>query len=258
MKLFFGQIFPEIQIDSDEQQHITKVLRMREGEEIFVTDGKGNLAKGSLILEGKKVSLHVLEVQKDLPDFSPKLHIAIAPTKNIDRIEFFVEKAVEMGIAEISFIQTDNSERKIINIDKIRKQAIGASKQSLRCHFPVVNDLRKFSDFMKTLDPETTFVAHCNENLERINLNALRSFDSAQDDKRDNKTSDDMPVDVRLRFSKTFSQYTFLIGPEGDFSDKEIQLLADKGIKAVSLGNQRLRTETAGIFVAAWNYDRMF
>lgn len=243
MKLFFGQIFPEIKIDSDEQQHITKVLRMREGEEIFVTDGKGNLAKGSLILEGKKVSLNVLEVQKDLPDFSPRLHIAIAPTKNIDRIEFFVEKAVEMGIAEISFIQTDNSERKIINIDKIRKQAIGASKQSLRFHFPVVNDLRKFSDFMKTLDPETTFVAHCNENLERINLNALR------EPQRDNAINQELTTNKPI---------TFLIGPEGDFSDKEIQLLADKGIKAVSLGNQRLRTETAGIFVAAWNYDQMF
>lgn len=243
MKLFFGQIFPEIKIDSDEQQHITKVLRMREGEEIFVTDGKGNLAKGSLILEGKKVSLNVLEVQKELPDFSPRLHIAIAPTKNIDRIEFFVEKAVEMGIAEISFIQTDNSERKIINIDKIRKQAIGASKQSLRCHFPVVNDLRKFSDFMKTLDPETTFVAHCNENLERINLNVL------QEPQRDNAINQELITNKPI---------TFLIGPEGDFSDKEIQALADKGIKAVSLGNQRLRTETAGIFVAAWNYDQMF
>ncbi|MFC4162228.1 RsmE family RNA methyltransferase [Epilithonimonas zeae] len=230
MKLFFGQIFPEILIDSDEQQHITKVLRMREGEEIFVTDGNGNLAKGNLVYEGKKVSLDVSEVKENLPDFSPKLHIAIAPTKNIDRIEFFVEKAVEMGISEISFILTEKTERKNISIDKLRKQAIGASKQSHRFHFPKVNDLTKFSDFMKNLDSENTFVAHCNENLERINLNDIPKLEN----------------------------YTFLIGPEGDFSDKEIQLLADKGIKAVSLGNQRLRTETAGIFVAAWNYDKMF
>lgn len=230
MKLFFGQIFPEILIDSDEQQHITKVLRMREGEEIFVTDGNGNLAKGNLVFEGKKVSLDVSEVKENLPDFYPKLHIAIAPTKNIDRIEFFVEKAVEMGISEISFILTEKTERKNISIDKLRKQAIGASKQSHRFHFPKVNDLTKFSDFMKNLDSENTFVAHCNENLERINLNDIPKLEN----------------------------YTFLIGPEGDFSDKEIQLLADKGIKAVSLGNQRLRTETAGIFVAAWNYDKMF
>lgn len=252
MKLFFGQIFPEILIDSDEQQHIAKVLRMREGEEIFLTDGKGNLAKGTLVFEGKKVTLQVSEVKKDLPDFSPKLHIAIAPTKNIDRIEFFLEKAVEMGISEVSFILTEQTERKNISIDKLRKQAIGASKQSLRSHFPKINDLQKFSEFMKTLDPENTFVAHCNENLERINLNDLKILRQAQNDKRDNSD------DVSLRLSKTFSQYTFLIGPEGDFSDREIQLLAEKGIKAVSLGNQRLRTETAGIFVAAWNYDKMF
>ncbi|WP_312765011.1 RsmE family RNA methyltransferase [Epilithonimonas sp.] len=236
MKLFFGQIFPDLIIDSDEQQHITKVLRMREGEEIFVTDGNGNLTKGNLVFEGKKVSLDVTEIKENLPNFSPKLHIAIAPTKNIDRIEFFVEKAVEMGISEISFILTEKTERKNISIDKLRKQAISASKQSHRFHFPKVNDLTKFSDFMKNLDSENTFVAHCNENLERINLNALR------EPQRDN----------------AINQITFLIGPEGDFSDKEIQLLADKGIKAVSLGNQRLRTETAGIFVAAWNYDKMF
>ncbi|WP_312761411.1 RsmE family RNA methyltransferase [Epilithonimonas sp.] len=230
MKLFFGQIFPEILIDSDEQQHITKVLRMREGEEIFVTDGNGNLAKGNLVFEGKKVSLDVTEIKQNLPDFSPKLHIAIAPTKNIDRIEFFVEKAVEMGISEISFILTEKTERKNISIEKLRKLAISASKQSHRFHFPKVNDLIKFSDYMKNLNPENTFVAHCNENLKRINLNDIPNLEN----------------------------YTFLIGPEGDFSDKEIQLLAEKGIKAVSLGNQRLRTETAGIFVAAWNYDKMF
>ena len=230
MKLFFGQIFPDIIIDSDEQQHIAKVLRMREGEEIFLTDGKGNLAKGNLIFEGKKVSLDITEIKENLPDFSPKLHITIAPTKNIDRIEFFVEKAVEMGISEISLIITEKTERKNINIEKLRKQAISASKQSLRFHFPKVNDLIKFSDFMKNLDSEKTLVAHCNENLERISLNNIPKLEN----------------------------YTFLIGPEGDFSDREIQLLADKGIKAVSLGNQRLRTETAGIFVAAWNYDKMF
>lgn len=230
MKLFFGQIFPEILIDADEQQHIAKVLRMREGEEVFLTDGNGNLVKGNLIFEGKKVSLDVTEIRENLPDFSPKLHIAIAPTKNIDRIEFFVEKAVEMGISEISLIITEKTERKNINIEKLRKQAISASKQSLRFHFPKVNDLVKFSDFMKNLDSEKTLVAHCNENLERITLNDIPKLE----------------------------KYTFLIGPEGDFSDREIQLLADKGIKAVSLGSQRLRTETAGIFVAAWNYDKMF
>lgn len=229
MKLFFGEIFPAVHINDEEQQHIIKVLRMRDGEEISVTDGKGNLAKGTLVFEGKKVSLDIKKIKENLPDFSPKLHIAIAPTKNIDRIEFFLEKATEMGISEVTLIQTEKTERKILNIEKLRKQSIAASKQSLRFHFPVINDLMKLPDFIKNLDPETTFVAHCNENLERIDLK-----------------------EINLQ-----EKITFLIGPEGDFSKKEIQILAEKGIKAVSLGNQRLRTETAGVFVAAWNYFKM-
>lgn len=226
MKLFFGEIIPEVKINEEEQTHIVKVLRMRSGEEIFVTDGKGNLAKGNLQFEGKKVSLDVLEIKENLPNFSTQLHIAIAPTKNIDRIEFFLEKATEMGISEITLLQTEKTERKNLNIDKLRKQSIAASKQSLRFHFPVINDLTKFSDFIKEVNPENTFVAHCNENLERIDLKDIESQE----------------------------KITFLIGPEGDFSDKEIQVLAERGVKAVSLGSQRLRTETAGVFVAAWNY----
>ena len=229
MKLFYGEIFPEVKITEEEQQHILKVLRMRDGEEISVTDGKGNLATGKLITEGKKVSLNVSETHQNLPNFSTQLHIAIAPTKNIDRIEFFLEKATEMAVSEVTILQTEKTERKNLNIDKLRKQSVSASKQSLRFHFPTVNDITKFSDFIKNLDPETTFVAHCNESLERLDLKDIQPQ----------------------------KHITFLIGPEGDFSDREISMLADKGIKAVSLGNQRLRTETAGIFVAAWNYQKM-
>ncbi|AZB01623.1 16S rRNA (uracil(1498)-N(3))-methyltransferase [Chryseobacterium joostei] len=230
MKLFYGEIaHQQVIINDDEQQHMVKVLRMKDGEEIHVTDGKGKLASGKLIIEGKKASIEVAEIKEDLPDFNPRLHIAIAPTKNIDRIEFFVEKAVEMGISEISIIVTEKTERKNINIDKIRKQAIAASKQSLRFHFPVINDAIKLPDFLKNIDPENTFVAHCHENLERIDLKNIPSLE----------------------------QVTFLIGPEGDFSEKEISFLAENKIKAVSLGNQRLRTETAGVFVAAWNYYNM-
>jgi 16S rRNA (uracil1498-N3)-methyltransferase len=226
MKLFFGEIFPDVKINDEEQQHIVKVLRMREGEEIFVTDGKGNLAKGNLIFEGKKVFLDVKEIKENLPEFSPKLHIAIAPTKNIDRIEFFVEKATEMAISEITILQTEKTERKNLNIDKLRKQAIAASKQSLRFHFPKINDVTKLSDFLKNINPKNTFVAHCDASFERTEISKIQNVENI----------------------------TFLIGPEGDFSEKEIKLLSEKGIKAVSLGKQRLRTETAGIFVAAWNY----
>lgn len=225
MKLFYGEIFPEINIDKDEQQHILKVLRMKDDEEIFVTDGKGNLVKGKLLIKGKKVTVDVIETKQNLPDFGRKLHIAIAPTKNIDRTEFFIEKVTEMGTTEITFLQTENSERKQIRIDRLEKRAIAASKQSLRSHFPKINNLIKLSDFIESCNPKSTFVAHCNENLNRVDLNKINSL----------------------------KNLTILIGPEGDFSDNEIEILAKKGITAISLGEQRLRTETAGIFVAAWN-----
>lgn len=230
MKLFYGEITGnKVIINDEEQQHIVKVLRMKAGEDIHVTDGNGALASGKLVIEGKKAGIEVSEIKNNLPGFTPKLHIAIAPTKNIDRIEFFVEKAVEMGISEISIITTEKTERKNINIDKIRKQAVAASKQSLRFHFPTINGAVKLSDFLKHITPDNTFVAHCHENLERIALKSIPAMENI----------------------------TFLIGPEGDFSEKEIAFLAEHKIKAVSLGNQRLRTETAGVFVAAWNYYNM-
>lgn len=230
MKLFYGEINGnKVIINDEEQQHIVKVLRMKDGEDIHVTDGKGKLASGKLIIEGKKAGIEISEIKENMPEFNPRLHIAIAPTKNIDRIEFFVEKAVEMGISEITILQTEKTERKNVNIDKIRKQAVAASKQSLRFHFPVINDLIKIQDFLKSIDPEHTFVAHCHENLERIALKNIPKME----------------------------KLTFLIGPEGDFSEKEIAFLAENKVRAVSLGNQRLRTETAGVFVAAWNYYNM-
>ncbi len=227
MKLFFGNITDGVvTIADEEQQHISKVLRMRSGDEIYVTDGEGTLARGDIRLEGKKVLLDTKEIQRELPPFSRRLHIAIAPTKNIDRIEFFVEKATEMGVMEITLLQTEKTERKNVNIEKLRKQVIAASKQSLRTHFPIVNDLTRFSEFIKITNPKETFVAHCHEDLERTALNNILVAENI----------------------------TFLIGPEGDFSEKEIGLLAEQRILAVSLGTQRLRTETAGVFIAAWNY----
>lgn len=229
MKLFYGDIIGEsVTIDAEEQQHIAKVLRMKEGDELYVTDGKGSVAKGNLYFEGKKALLNSIEIQYNTPEFPFRLHVAIAPTKNMDRIDFFVEKATEMGIAEISFLQTDKTERKHMNIEKIIKQSVAASKQSHRFHFPKINEMVKFSDFIKNIYPEKTFVAHCDSSFDRILLSELNSI----------------------------SELTILIGPEGDFSAKEIQQLSDIGVKAISLGSQRLRTETAGVFVSAWNYTK--
>lgn len=230
MKLFYGIITEgAVTLEAEEQQHILKVLRLRDGEVIYITDGRGTLAKGRLLIEGKRAGVEVLHIRQNIKPFSPRLHIALAPTKNIDRTEFFLEKATELGVSEITFLLTEKTERRNLNIDKLRKQAVAASKQSLRFHFPVINELTKLSDFLKGRNPERTFVAHCNEKLARKNLEALNSG----------------------------KDFTFLIGPEGDFSEREILMLAEKGILAVALGNQRLRTETAGIFVAAWNYQHL-
>lgn len=230
MKLFYGQIFSTPALHPEEEQHIIKVLRMKEGDTLHLTDGQGNLAKATLSIQGKRASLHSVEIIPTPPSALSAIHIAIAPTKNIDRTEFFVEKAIEMGVSEISFILTEHSERKNINIEKIQKQAIAASKQCLRLHFPQIHSLTKLQDFVALHSSENIFVAHCDPHFERTSLSAIR-FEGA-------------PV--------------FLIGPEGDFSPKEIAFLQSKGIKAISLGERRLRTETAGIFVAAWNYARSF
>lgn len=229
MKLFYGEIFPEIRIYSEEQQHLLKVLRMKDGEVIQLTDGWGNLATGTLRVEGKKAALEPLNVETGLADFSRRLHVALAPTKNIDRTEFFVEKATELGVSEITFLLTEQSERKAVNLERIQKQIVSASKQSGRFHFPRLNPMVKLADFVASALPESTFVAHCDTAFERVGLEAVPALEAM----------------------------TFLIGPEGDFSPREIEMLTNRGIRAVQLGNQRLRTETAGVFVAAWNYYRM-
>lgn len=231
MKLFYGEIYNDsVLIHDEEQNHISKALRLKENEQIFITDGKGNLAKGTLFFEGKKTCINPIEIKRNLPFLPHKIHIAIAPTKNIDRTEFFVEKATEMGVNEISFLLTDKSERKQINIEKLRKKSISASKQSLRVHFPILHDLKKFSDFVKTISPENTYVAHCDKNFIRKSLNEISLSE----------------------------KITFLVGPEGDFSPNEIELLQKQKITAISLGSQRLRTETAGIFLSSWGYYKNF
>lgn len=230
MQLFYGNIFENtVEINPDDQHHLRKVLRMSEGDEIAVTNGLGAVATGKLRFEGKKAGLEIIEIRRNTPNFKHHLHLALAPTKNIDRTEFFVEKAIEMGAAEISFLHTENSERKHLNLERIQKKAIAACKQSQRFYFPTLHDMVKLPDFLQNCTPQKTFVAHCHSDLQR-------------------KTLSEISIDKEI---------CFLIGPEGDFSKHEIQLLKEKNIAAVSLGFQRLRTETAGIFVAAWSYEQM-
>ncbi|MDR2122747.1 MAG: 16S rRNA (uracil(1498)-N(3))-methyltransferase [Flavobacteriaceae bacterium] len=224
MKLFIGNFFPdEVKLQDEEEHHITRVLRMSSGENIYITDGKGNLAQGKLILTGKRVEVEILEI---FPPEQPKknrLHIAIAPTKNIDRFEFFIEKATELGVSEITPLLCANSERKNLKIEKIQKQVESACKQSLRTIFPIIHPLTPLKEFMEK-EPENLFLTHCYKEYKKVSLK-----------------------DILPQPNKT----TILIGPEGDFSKKEVEELYSLGATGVDLGKNRLRTETAGIFVAA-------
>ncbi len=227
MRVFIGEIFENNAfLTEEESKHAHKVLRLQLNDYVNVINGKGLVASGRIIQLGKKIEI---EIQRIEAVQQPKcqLHMALAPTKNIDRFEFFIEKAVEFGVTEITPIITQHSERKILNIEKIRKQIQTACKQSLQYCFPVCNDVVSWNDFLQLHSNKTIFLAHCNTDFERISL-------------KDIKIEDEM---------------IFAIGPEGDFSSSEIEkTLNQENRQSISLGNNRLRTETAGIFIASAVY----
>ena len=230
MHLFIGNIEGNsAEINGDESHHFTKVLRGKVGQEIQITDGKGKMGKGIVSqINSKSVEIDLNEIIENHEKRPYKIHIAIAPTKSMERMEFFMEKATEIGIDEITFLKTFHSERKNINLDRCRKILVSAVKQSLKAYIPQLNDLVKFNDFVKENHPENKLIAHCDEDFTRLNF---KEFIQPQKD------------------------YLILIGPEGDFSKEEIELALQNGFTGISLGNQRLRTETAAlnaIFAANW------
>ncbi len=211
---------PTCVLSPEESGHIVRVLRKGIGDQIEVTDGKGLIAKATLVeTNSRKCRIEIIETkQSPLPPV--KLHLAVSPTKNIDRITWMVEKAVEIGINEISFPICHHSERKVINIDKIVSKAISALKQSKGAYLPKINETVKFKDFLQAAHPENDkYIAHL--------------------------SSDDTP-DL-MASAKKGSSYLVVVGPEGDFTDDEISLAIKKNFKMVKLGNKRLRTETAAL-----------
>lgn len=222
MHLFIGNVHQNFaELSEEESRHFSKVLRGKVGQEIHVTDGKGQFAKGIVSeIHSKLVQIDITELQQDYNKRSYKLHVAIAPTKNMDRMEFFLEKATEIGIDEITLLKTFHSERKNINLERCQKIILSAVKQSVKAYIPLVNDMIKFTDFIRQNHSETKLIAHCNEDFERMNFKNLIQ-------------------------AKT--DYLLLIGPEGDFSKEEIQFAYENNFQGVSLGNQRLRTETAAL-----------
>lgn len=229
MHLFFAPDLSasEFYLPEEETHHFVHVLRFSQGKQIEVTDGLGTRALCEATEVSKKqVLLTVLQKEIfQIPD--RKLHIAIAPTKNIDRFEWFVEKATELGIAEITPIICRHSERKMLRLERIQKLVVSAARQSQHYYFPIVNSEVAYDKFMESVNVEeaSAFVAHCEES-EKQEARELSSTVNA----------------------------VVLIGPEGDFSHEEIEMALKKGFKALSLGNSRLRTETAGLkAVAAFN-----
>lgn len=223
MQLFYAsqEDFTNGHLSEGESRHCATVLRKKIGDEILLMDGLGNVVVSEIEdLSGKKVWFNVKE-KISQNAVLPKLHIAIALTKSMDRFEFFVEKACELGIQEITPMHTYNSERRKFNEEKLNKWMIAACKQSQTYIFPKINPLKKYSEVVK-LQAEQRFIAHCHSH-ETPQLEDLAGE----------------------------NECLLLIGPEGDFSAQEIKEAEENGFEAVSLGNKRLRTETAGMFACS-------
>lgn len=220
MHLFFA---PEANANSfplpEEEAHHVKVLRMNSGTQVQVTDGKGNLYTGELeVISKKEVLVHVKQSTSFDP-VTPRVIIAIAPTKMNDRTEWFLEKATELGIAEVYFLKCDRSERKEINLERFEKVVVAAMKQSLQFHKPLLHPMTSFSDFITKNSFQNSYIAWCE--------------------------GDDRPLLKDQK--KPGNEHVLLIGPEGDFSPTEVDLAKSGGYIPVSLGPTRLRTETAGV-----------
>ncbi len=207
-------------LEGDEHIHCAKTLRKKMGDTIHFVDGNGGWYEGQLITITKKRTTIAIINREEVANRVTGLHIAIAPTKNINRLEWFLEKTTEIGISEITPILCQRSERKNIRLDRLQKIIVAAMKQSLKAHLPKINELTTFSNFIKKVtNEEQKFIAHCNDGDKMLLKNTVIPQKSA----------------------------LILIGPEGDFSNEEVDLALKADFQAISLGQERLRTETAGI-----------
>ena len=223
MQLFYN---PDISTDTtqftfpkEESKHIIKVLRKTEGDILHITNGFGWLFTAKInIADIKKCVVNITDKQQQAKR-GYQIHLAVAPTKMNDRYEWFLEKATEIGIDSITPIICDNSERKVIKAERFEKILQSAMKQSLSCYMPKLNEVITFKDFIKQDFSGQTYIAHCEEIEKKSLKNVL----------------------------KPKQDITILIGPEGDFSVKEIETAIHTNFIPVTLGNTRLRTETAAI-----------
>ncbi len=235
MEIFYSNNIgrDELTLSEEESIHCIRVLRHKNKDIVKVSGGDGNLYKCEIIDDNVRgACLKILSIEGGVGKHNYFLHVAVAPTKNIDRFEWFLEKSTEIGIDQITPLLCERSERKIIKDERCQKVVISAAKQSLKCSIPHVNALTPFKELVNKL---TSFdglklIAHCDSG-ERILL-----MDILRDDERSPK------------------RVAILIGPEGDFSQHEIDLAIENGFVPVSLGDSRLRTETAALMSAAAMY----
>ena len=220
MQLFFLENpNNEIVLSTDESKHVSKVLRKKTKDTLHFTDGKGNLFIGEITeSKEKKIRIKITNQEAKNKQHNYYLHVAIAPPKNIDRFEWFLEKATEIGIDEITPIICDRSERKVIKKERGDRILISAIKQSLKYHLPKLNEAIKFREFIKQEFIGSKYIAHCHQ------------------DKK-----------IELKKTKKNKKILILIGPEGDFTIAEIKIALENQFNSISLGEGRLRTETAGI-----------
>ena len=212
------------ELPEEEATHALRVLRLKAGDEMMLMDGKGNYYRAEVTLAHTHHCCYAIkDVLPQERQWKGSVHLAIAPTKMMDRIEWMVEKAVEIGVDELSFLDCQFSERRIVKLPRIEKIVISAVKQSRKAWMPQVNEIKSFDDFINTISTEHKYIAHCYDEIPRTYL-----FDA-------------------LRLSSDTCDAVVMIGPEGDFSIDEVRRAMDKGFKSVHLGTSRLRTETAGL-----------
>ena len=218
----------ETELPAEEAVHATRVLRLKEGDELFLMDGEGCFYQAEVALATSKKCLYTIKetLQQELV-WRGKIHLAIAPTKDMGRIEWMTEKATEVGFDEISFLDCKFSERKTLRIDRIEKIVVSAMKQSRKGWKPIVNPMTPFHSFIENCSNNgRKYICHCYHEIPRTD------FFTAITQEGSSLSEEDITV---------------LVGPEGDFSIDEVRFALEHGFESVTLGNSRLRTETAGL-----------
>ena len=228
-RFYCPDIAETLTLGEEDSKHCVKVLRMGEGDTIEVVDGNGNLYTCRITMaHPKRCAVEVLDKQYQPPHWGCRIVLGIAPTKNLDRIEWLAEKCVEMGVDRIIPLRCHNSERTVLKTERLRKIMVSAMKQSLKATLPQLDEMTPIEQVINEPFEGTRGIAYCDAMLPREQRHNLAGIYEAG-------------TDVMV-----------LIGPEGDFSPEEVQAVTAAGFVPVTLGESRLRTETAGVMAVAW------